>query len=269
MSEFTSTHFEKYRKLIYERYGIFFSDAKKTLLIGKIDKLLRDNKITSYDEYFNIINNPSNQSYITEFINTITVNKTEFFRENSHFDFLKNSLSLISKKNPRIIKNREIRVWCSACSTGQEAYTIAMVLNDLFKDQYMDIKILATDISTKVIKIAQQGRYSGTISNEIPPHYFSRYFDIFDSEVEAKQSLKDKITFRKFNLMEPFPFANKFDIIFCRNVMIYFDIPTQEKLLQKFYNYMPDGGLLFIGQSESLINKKNQFSYLQPSVYYK
>jgi len=186
-----------------------------------------------------------------------------------HFDFLKHNLPLLLKKNARINTNREIRVWCSACSTGQEAYTIAMVLKELFHDQLMDIKILATDISTKVIEIAQRGSYPSTIQNEIAPDYLNRYFNKANGEYQVNHELKNIVTFRKFNLMEMFPFSNQFDIIFCRNVMIYFDIATQEQLVKKFHDFMPVGGLLFIGQSESLINKKNTFNYLQPSIYYK
>lgn len=262
-------YFDKFKQLVYDNYGIFFSDAKKTLLSSKIHKLMSRSDISSFDEYYNILKNKTDKDMVTEFINEITVNKTEFFRENMHFVFLENNLPLLLKKNARIINNREIRVWCSACSTGQEAYTIAMVLKDLLQDQLINIKILATDISTKVLETAQRGKYPMTIQNEIGADYLYRYFTKLNGEYHVAHELKNIITFRKFNLMETFPFSNKFDIIFCRNVMIYFNVHTQEKLVKKFYDCMTPGGLLFIGQSESLINKKNTFNYLQPSIYFK
>lgn len=268
MNDFEN-YFDKFKQLVYDNYGIFFSDAKKGLLSSKIKKLMQRNSITSFNEYYNALKSQTNKKLVTEFINEITVNKTEFFRENMHFTFLKNNLPLLIKKNPRIVRNREIRVWCSACSTGQEAYTIAMVLKDLFQDQLINIKILATDISSKVLEIAQIGKYSITVQTEITPDYLNRYFTKLNGQYHVAQELKSMITFRKFNLMETFPFSNQFDIIFCRNVMIYFDVVTQEQLVKKFYDYMPLGGLLFIGQSESLINKKNTFNYLQPSIYFK
>ena len=268
MDTFEKQYFIKYRQFILDKYGIFFSDVKKGLLYSKVCKLMRINEISDFEEYLNILMNPSNPELITEFINEITVNKTEFFRENAHFEFLKNEMPLIMKKNTRIIKNHEIRVWCSACSTGQEPYTIAMILKDLF-DSQINLKILATDISSKVIKIAQEGRYPLEIQNEIPPDYLTKYFKKGEREFKATQELKDSVVFRMFNLAEPFPFTKQFDIIFCRNVMIYFDFAMQERLLTKFYQSLCTSGLLFIGHSETLLNKKNAFTYLKPTIYIK
>jgi len=266
-NKLTDKQFEKFCLLIKERLGIHIGEAKRELVQSKVSKLMRENDLScaSYDEYYNLIL-PGNNSLWTTFVDEITIHKTNFFREDNHFNFIRDKMDTILKNNPRIFKNFEIRVWSSACSTGDEAYTIAMVLKE-YLPPGINIKILATDISSKVISEAQQAEYILDSEDLINPYYLNKYFIKNENKYRIINDIKNLVSFRTFNLMNAFPFKNNFDIIFCRNVMIYFDSPTQEELIKKFYNVLVPGGLLFIGHSESLTQKQYKFNYLQPTIY--
>ncbi len=268
MQSFTDREFEKYRRLIYEKSGIHLSDVKKDMLKAKLHKLMSRNGMDSYDEYYNVLVTDRDKRQMTEFINEITINKTDFFRENNHFDFIRNKINYILEKNQRITRNRGIRVWSAGCSTGEEACTLAFVLKECLPDN-ITIKILATDICSKVLVIAAKGIYPSRIKSEIDSYYLSKYFERSDNDFKVVDSIKELVTFRQFNLMDAFPFSNTFDLIFCRNVMIYFDAKVQQSLLDKFYNVTAPGGLLFLGHSESLINKRHRYQYIQPTIYIK
>lgn len=268
LQSFTDREFEKYRRLIYEKSGIHLSDVKKDTLKAKLHKLMARNSMYSYDEYYDTLVTDRDKQSIIEFINEITINKTDFFRENNHFDFIKYKIQWILEKNPRILRNREIRVWSAGCSTGEEAYTLAFVLKECLPEK-INIKILATDICSKVLIIAGKGIYPSRIRNEIDSYYLTRYFERSENEYKVVDSIRELVTIRQFNLMDAFPFSNTFDMIFCRNVMIYFDTKTQQSLLDKFYSVTAPGGLLFLGHSESLINKRHRYQYIQPTIYSK
>lgn len=265
---FTQKHFQLYSRYIYDQFGMHMNEQKQSLLFLKVEKAMKKFGIDSYDAYFQILTNPANQSEIRAFASIITTNTTEFFREKDHFLFLRNKLEYISAHNPRIEKNREIRIWSAGCSTGQEPYTLAMVAGEIWGERF-DVKILATDLSSKVLRVAAEGLYDETISRQIPKAYLAKYFDPVDAGYQVRPEIQKKITFRHFNLMAPFPFRKGFDIIFCRNVMIYFDTPTQQELVGKFYGSLVKGGLLFVGHSESLMNKEHNFKYVEPAIYIK
>jgi chemotaxis protein methyltransferase CheR len=268
LMSFSDKEFGKYKQLIYNDFGIYLNCAKKDTLKTKLCKLMTRNGINSYDEYYNALVTDTDNRYITEFINEITINKTDFFRENNHFDFISKKIKFILENNQRIIRNREIRVWSAGCSSGEEAYTLAFILKECLADE-IKIKILATDICNKVLTVASKGVYPAKIKSEIDNYYLSKYFDRGDNNYKVAGNIKDLVTLRQFNLMSAFPFSNTFDMIFCRNVMIYFDLKVQQHLLDKFYNTITSGGLLFLGHSESLINKKHRYQYIQPTIYMK
>ena len=268
MQSFTDKEFGKYRQFIYENFGIHLSNVKKDTLKTKLHKLMSKNNLYSYDEYYYKLVTDKDKQHITEFINEITINKTDFFRENNHFDFIRNKIKFIFEKNQRILKNKEIRVWSAACSTGEEAYTLAFVLKECLSEE-INIKILATDICSKVLSIAGKGIYPSRIKSEIDQYYLAKYFESSENNYKVIDSIKHLVTVRQFNLMDMFPFSNTFDMIFCRNVMIYFDLKVQQNLLDKFYSFITPGGLLFLGHSESLINKKHRYQYIQPTIYMK
>lgn len=268
MAQINNIQLEKFRKLIYDNCGIHLNEAKLELLQGRLDKLMRKNNIESFDEYYLLITAEANQQYWREFVDEITIHMSSFFRENNHFEFIRSQLRMIFENNPRIMKNNEIRVWSAGCSTGEEPYTLAMVLKEWLPME-MSIKILATDIGSHTLSIAQSGVYSQNIKKDMDPYFLMRFFTRVGDNYQIVPEIKDLITFRLFNLMEPFPFKDVMDIIFCRNVMIYFDATVQQELVKKFYDYLTPGGLLFIGHSESLLNKQYGFQYIQPTVYLK
>ena len=257
---------------LYKNMGIHIENNKRTLLAQKLVKLVNEAEISSLGEYYHFIVAPSiterQKALKNRFIDTITVHKTNFFRENNHFEFLKNNIGKIIDESPTAKITKELRVWSSACSTGEEPYTLAMLLKEILPSD-MKAKILATDISPQSIQKALTGCYNFGPEDYISEYYKNRYFTNTPSGAVISDEIKNYVTFRLFNLVEPFPFRNPFDIIFCRNVMIYFDREVQEKLVNNFYSALGNNGLLFIGHSESLIQVKHNFNYHEPTIYKK
>lgn len=257
---------------LYSNMGIFTEDNKKNLLAQKLSKLMQEAGVENAGEYYHFIVSPPiterQKELKNKFIDTVTVHKTNFFRENNHFDFMQRTILNIIDEIPSIKYTNEIRVWSSACSTGEEAYTLAMLLKEILPAGIRP-KILATDISPQSIKRALEGVYKFGPEDNITNYYINKYFTKTGNEWVISNELKSLVTFRLFNLMEPFPFKNPFDIIFCRNVMIYFNKEVQEKLVNNFYKALSKKGFLFIGHSESLIQVKHEFTYFEPTVYKK
>lgn len=261
----SNKQFEKFRNLIKEKLGIELSDAKREMIESKISRLMREEEISSYDEYYSLVLSAKGSPW-QRFVDLITIHKTSFFREDHHFVFLREKIQNILRLNKRIDEEGEIRVWSSACSTGNEAYTIAMVLKEALPS-HVKPKILATDVSPGVISKAIKGEYLLGSEDLINSYYLNKYFTKSGTSYTVNPDIKKLVTFRTFNLMDTFPFRDKFDIIFCRNVMIYFPPDRIETLIQKFYQELVGGGMLFIGHSESLINKQYNFRYVQPTIY--
>lgn len=272
----SNKEFELFRRLIYDSCGINLTSGKKELVKARLSKRLTKIGIDSFTDYYKYVTKTDKTGKeLICLIDSISTNKTDFFREKQHFDLLNTSLlpSLISSKTKAGIK--KLRIWCAASSSGEEPYTLAMtVFNHLKPDNGWDVKILATDISTKILQKAINGIYRKELLNDIPPRTISAHFSrvLYENTIcyKAKDHLRDIITFRRFNLMSPeFPFKKPFDYIFCRNVMIYFDPETQNKLVSKFYDCLPKDGYLFIGHSETLSRSNTSFKYIQPAVYRK
>lgn len=257
---------------LYKNMGIFTEESKKNLLAQKLSKLMNDSGITNSGEYYHFIVSPpiteKQKDLKNKFLDTVTVHKTNFFREINHFEFIQRNITDIMDEIPSIKFNNEIRVWSSASSSGEEAYTLAMVLKEILPPN-IRIKILATDISPDSIRKALNGVYKFGPEDNITNYYINKYFNKIDAGWSVSDEIRNLVTFRLFNLMDNFPFKNPFDIIFCRNVMIYFDRIVQEKLINSFYNSMSKKGILFIGHSESLIQIKHQFTYYEPTIYKK
>ncbi len=272
----SNKEFELFRGLIYKTSGINLTGSKKELVKARLSKRLTKTGIGTFEQYYKFVTrHDKNGEELVHLLDSISTNKTDFFREGKHFDFLNTKLlpDLIQKKEK--VKNKTIRVWCAASSSGEEPYTLAItILNHINPNNGWNIKILATDISTKILQKAIKGIYTKDSLKGISPAIVSAHFKrvvINKSNcLQVKDHLKKIITFRRFNLMTPnFPFRNPFDFIFCRNVMIYFDTETQHKLILKFYNCLPKDGYLFIGHSETLARKTHGFKYTQPAVYQK
>ncbi len=268
--EITDSEFEKMRKLIYDQFGIKLTEQKKTLLVSRLQKLFRTRRITSFSEYYDFVTSDKSRTSLTELVNYISTNHTFFYREHDHFDFFSQYAlpELIQKLNTR--RSKDIRVWSAGCSSGEEPYLLVMLMMEFLGRDYgsWDAGVLATDISMKVLEIAQKGIYDKERLDLLPDMYKKKYFNRLDQDrYEVKQEVKKEVTFGRFNLMnETYPFKKHFHIIFCRNVMIYFDEVTREKVVNRFCNVLEPGGYFFIGHSET-IRRFSQFEYIKPALY--
>lgn len=269
--------FNRIKKLIYETAGINLTAAKKELVKSRLSKRLRDLKIYSFSEYIQYVTKNDNRGIeLINLVNAITTNKTEFFREEQHFKYLEEVIIPELNDDLYLRNERVLRIWVAGCSSGEEPYTIAMVFDNYFKnDRSREIKILATDICTDVLQKAAAGLYRKDTLNTVPSHYITNYFDKIRFEdgsylYQIKDKIKKMILFKKLNLISSsFPLKHQFDIIFCRNVMIYFDRTTQQKLIEKFYKHIKNNGYLLIGHSESLMGINPKFIYQKPAIYKK
>lgn len=256
LSEF---EFKKLKELIYDNTGIFLKDTKVQMVNSRLQKRLKTLGINSYKAYYEYLVKEDDGAELIEMINSITTNKTDYFREKHHFDYLLNTiLPKLKTTCYSSSSTLNIRIWCAASSTGEEPYTIAMVLKDYFENNTgWSLKVLASDIDTRVLAAAKQGVYSSQQISPIPVELLKKYFYKGEGENEGlfkvKEKIKDIIDFRKINLIDDtYPINSQVDVIFCRNVFIYFDKETIEKILEKFYRHLKPGGYLFIGHSETM-----------------
>ena len=265
----TSKEFECFRKLIYGESGISLTQQKQSLLESRLSKRLRELELETFLQYYDKVTGDPTQEEFTRMLDLISTNKTDFFREPKHFDFLRDVIL------PELAPDKRIRIWSSACSTGEEPYTIAITLfENVQNPSEWDFKILASDLSTRVLAKAASGIYDEDRVRDMPSGMLRRHFlrGRGDSRgyFKVKPHLASMIRFRRLNLMDDdFPIKSPLDLIFCRNVMIYFDRPTQERLVNKFHHYLKHGGHLFIGHSESLQWVKHSFKALAPTIYRK
>ena len=265
----TADEYQRLCSLIYAESGIALGEKKATLVVGRLSKRLRDLGLATFTEYFEKLTEDRTREEFTRMLDLISTNKTDFFREPTHFDFLREHVL------SECARAKCIRIWSSACSTGEEPYTIAMTLYDNVQDPAQwDFKILASDLSTRVLAKAASGTYDEERVRALPPNVIKRHFLKGRAEsaglVKVKPHLTDMVQFRRLNLMdERFPIKAPLDVVFCRNVMIYFDHATQETLVNKFHSYIRPGGYLFIGHSESLQWAKHAFKLIVPTIYRK
>jgi len=266
----TEKEFFKLREIVYEEAGIKLSDAKRVLMQSRLVKRLRQLKLNSFGDYYDYLQN----NYDLEkdnFINLITTNKTDFFRENDHFEFMKSVVLPAIDRNGQ----NEIRIWSAGCSTGEEPYTLAIVLNEFFENRKKpDVKILATDIDTNVLQHGINGVYSVDQVKKVHDRIKNKYFLKGEGENEGfykiKDHLKRYVYFRRLNLLsDSFPMKRQFDLIFCRNVIIYFDKDCQRKMFSNFYPYLKDEGYLMVGHSENISTVTDKFVLNGRTIYRK
>lgn len=260
---FTDQDFQRIRKMIYDHAGISLSDAKRDLVYSRLARRLRANGINRFSEYLNFLN--GNAAEWEAFVNSLTTNLTSFFRENHHFPLLAAHVNHVKHRKP-------IELWCSAASTGEEPYSMAMTMVDLFGSFKPPVHILATDIDTNVLKKAEMGVYSEDRIEKLPPDTVKRFFlrgtGSNAGMVRVRPELREMITFRQLNLLDNnWPIRGPFEAIFCRNVMIYFDKPTQHSILKKFVPVMRKDALLFAGHSESFYHAGDIFKIQGKTVY--
>jgi chemotaxis protein methyltransferase CheR len=270
MVTLTDQEFAEITAYIKKNYGIRLGQEKRALVLGRLSKLLAQLKFNSVSEYFSYVINDKTGTASTTLVNAITTNHTYFMRETGHFDYLRQHVLPFLTAT---VKDRDLRIWSAGCSTGEEPYTLAMIIDEFLgpAKQQWDAKLLATDISEKALSIARTGIYKSEAIAALPAQWRVKYFKKMDKEQSVvNDRIKNEVIFRRLNLMDHrFPFKKKFHAIFCRNVMIYFDSKTRQELVQKFYDLTEDNGYLFIGHSESLGRDETRYSFIKPAVYRK
>lgn len=261
--DFTAKDFERVRKLIYQHAGISLSDAKTDMVYSRVGRRLRVVGYESFKDYLDYLEHQQAGDEWEAFTNALTTNLTSFFREEHHFPVLADHLLKLQKP---------IRIWCSAASTGEEPYTIAMTACEAFGNMHPPVEIIATDIDTNVLATASRGVYPyervSKLSETRRKAFFQKGTGAQEGSVRVKNELRKLITFNQLNLLEEnWPLKDQFDVIFCRNVMIYFDKPTQTKILSRFVPLMKPNALLFAGHSENFLYVSNALQLLGKTVY--
>ncbi len=256
--------FRRVRRIAYERAGLAIPVGKEGLVRSRVAKRLRDRRIPSFSEYLDAVEAESDGDEMVRLIDLLTTNKTDFFREPAHFDFL------LDRILPAVqATGKPLRIWSAGCSSGEEPYTLSMLLRESLPPRY-DVRILATDICTKVVAAAKQGTYSAQQLADVSEVRRKRWFGATpDGGGTVVPELRAPISFALLNLMADWPMQGPFDLILCRNVMIYFDKPTVTRLVDRFWQLLAPGGHLFIGHSESLTAIEHRYRYVQPAVYAK
>lgn len=267
--EYTQADFEILRKISNQHSGILVPDDKFDMFYSRLAKRLRLLGLVSFKEYCQYLTeNPADE--FTEFINAVTTNLTSFFRENHHFDYLsKTVVPELLKKKAAV---RQVKIWSAGCSTGEEPYSLAMALKESLPAGW-ELKILATDLDTNVLATAAEGIYSADRAAGIGEQRLKRWFQRGSgrqaNKIRVKPELRAAITFRQLNLMREWPMRGRFDAIFCRNVLIYFDRETKTMLADRYANLLETGGYLFIGHSESLHQLDTAFQLIGNTIYRK
>lgn len=258
---FTDQDFEKVRKIIYDYAGIALSPTKHDMVYGRLARRLRALSLTTFQQYLQILERGDSKEFEL-FTNSLTTNLTSFFREAHHFDILGQHFQANKSQG-------SFSIWCSASSTGEEPYSIAMTACETFDNLRPPVKIIATDLDTNVLEVARNGIYNGEEVQKLTPARVQRFFSrLPDGRYQIKQELRDMIVYRRLNLVEAnWMIRGPFDAIFCRNVMIYFDKPTQLKILQRYAPLMKDCALLFVGHSENLYHASDLFKLRGKTVY--
>lgn len=265
LSEQEFTRIATYLK---DKYGIDMS-GKKIIMNGRLENYVWGNGYQSFNDFMNALEADPTGNLEKSLVNLLTTNHTYFMRESEHFDYMKSTV--IPWIKSREVATHDMRIWCGASSSGEEPYAIAMLLKDAlgFEADRWDSKILATDISENALSKAISGVYELEQISVLPDTWRRRYFrQVAGTDTyQVTQELKDEVIFRKFNLMNKFPFKKPMHVIFMRNVMIYFDEPTKRELIKKIYDALVPGGYLFVGRTETIDREGTLFEMIQPSIF--
>ena len=261
---FTDADFERVRKLIYAHAGIALSPAKQDMVYSRLARRLRETGLKSFGDYLALLERGDKNEW-EKFVNSLTTNLTSFFREPHHFPILSEHLKKLQGRSP-------IKIWCSAASTGEEPYSIAMTVVETFNSFNVPVSIVASDLDTNVLAFGMKGVYSRDRIDKLSPDRLSRFFvkgtGTQEGSYTVKPELRRLITFQRLNLLEPnWSVRGPIDALFCRNVMIYFDKPTQYKILARFAPLLQEDGLMFAGHSESFLHAADLFRSLGKTVY--
>ena len=258
--------FDAIRRLAYQKFGLDLRNGKEELVAARLGKKIRQHGFNSFEEYYqHVVSDPSGEALIG-MIDSLATNHTSFLREPAHFEFLRQVVL------PELAARSHLDFWSAACSTGEEPYSLAFTLADqLSPASFSGIRILATDISTKVLRIAQRAVYPEERFQNFSRTWMTRYLlrgeGQWKGSYRVKPHIRSQVEFSRLNLIEPFPLGRLFSAIFCRNVMIYFDKPTQEKVIGRLSDCLEPGGYLFVGHAESLTGINHPLRYVRPAIY--
>jgi chemotaxis protein methyltransferase CheR len=266
--------FQDIARLVRQKAGINLHAGKKELVRARLGKIIREDGYGDFHNYYQAVVHDHTGDQLVRLLDLISTNLTFFFREPKHFAFMRETFLPELEKRRRGLKPPSLRIWSAGCSTGEEPYSIAITVAEkspFFWDG--DFRLLATDLSTQVLTTAARGVYSVGQLQDVPPNTLRRFFrqgrGASEGKYRVSAALRDRIAFRRLNLIEPFPMKKSFDLVFCRNVMIYFDKKIQGELVAKIHDLLAEGGYLFIGHAESLSGLDHRFKYVQPTVYRK
>jgi len=270
-AQLSKAQFKELSKLMYDISGVEIQQGKEGLIQSRLTKRLRLLHLPNFDTYLKYLKSREGGNEVLAMMDQLTTNKTHFFREKPHFDLLQNRILPELQK----LGKRKLRIWCAGCSSGEEPYSISILLNECLPDlAAWDVRILATDISPSMLEKCRNATYTQHALQETPNLLVSKYFTKQDLKGEQMFRVQDKVTrkvhFAQLNLMTSWPMKGPFDVIFCRNVMIYFNQATRHSLVKRYYNLLKTDGYLLIGHSESLTNQgRGEFTYIQPAAYQK
>lgn len=267
MIKMTDEEFKSFVTYIQSNFGINLK-AKRVLIESRLSKELADRGFDTYKQLLDVVMRDKTGKEVDLLLNKITTNHTFFWRESKHFVLLRDEIL------PEIIKNnqREINIWSAACSSGPEPYTIAMICDEVLgsKKLLTRVNVLASDISQRVLTLAKAATYEKDSLKDLPAGWITKYFiDNKDGTFTVKPEIKRMVTFKTINLMDNFSFPKPFDVIFCRNVMIYFEPDTRDKVVSKLYKFIKPGGYFFVGLAESVNRQVIPLKYLSPATYQK
>lgn len=265
MLKLTDEDFNRLVSYIKNNYGINLQ-KKRVLIEGRLTNVVKEKGYAQFKPYLDTVFRTPKSEEMVQLVNRLTTNHTFFLREPEHFEFMK---STVLPWIDRTCRNRVARIWCAASSTGQEPYTMAMTIADYFgaRKSEWDCRILATDISTDALTKAKLGVYTTEMVQDVPAMWLSKYFKKIDADhYQVIDAIRKEVIYKQFNLMDPISYQ-PFDFISCRNVMIYFDGPTKDALVNRFYNVTKPGGYFFIGHAESVNKGATQFQLIKPAIY--
>lgn len=260
--------FEAIRRLAYEKFGLDLKNGKEELVSARLARKLRECKCHSVQEYYRRVVEDGSGELLIGLIDALTTNHTGFLREAAHFDYLREHVL------PDLKRRERVEIWSAACSTGEEPYSIAFLLLDAMRPLAVPtVNIVASDISTRALGVAQKAVYPDERCRALPPEWHSRFFLRGEGRWrgwrQVRPEVRNCVEFRRLNLIEPFWHARRFPVIFCRNAMIYFDQTTQQKVVRALSECLEEGGYLFVGHAESLSAIRHDLQYVRPAVYRK
>ena len=264
--ELSAAQFQQVRRVVYEKCGINLTPGKEELVKSRLAKRLQALDLPSFEAYLQFVKQDLSGKEQAQMLDVLTTNKTYFYREAAHFDYLCQEL-VPNWRQPKL------RIWSAGCSSGEEPYTIGALLREHLKGiDRADVRLLATDLSLRVLEKAQAATYPAEAFNEMPPSLVQKYFTLTGGHprtYRVNDNVRKLVSFAPLNLLAEWPMKGPFDVIFCRNVMIYFDLETRARLVNRYWQMLAPGGHLFIGHSESLNGIKHQYQYVQPAAYRK